>query len=151
MIANTLKALDKSLGEDTSLEEIRKLESDIAKQEKKKENLINMRMNGEITKDEFIKQKEKIEEVIVNFRNQIKELEVKSSESVDKKKRLLFIKDFLGDKLKNPEGIDEEIIKHFLKEILIKKNGEVAITLDGGLTFLCQRDGEEYNQQDIAV
>lgn len=142
VIKNALKALDKSLGEDTSLAEIRKLEANIAKQEKKKENLINMRVSGEITKDEFISQKEKIEDVIVKFRNQIKELEVQSSELVDKKKRLILIKDFLGDKLKSPDGIDEEIIKYFLKEVLIKKNGEVAITLDGGLIFLCQRDVE---------
>ncbi|MDD4564251.1 MAG: recombinase family protein [Eubacteriales bacterium] len=152
VIKNALKALDKSLGEDTSLEEIKKCDSEIAKLEKKKENLINMRVNAEITKDEFVMQKEKLEGVIENFRKQTKELEVKSSELVDKKKRLLLIKDFLGDKLKSPEGIDEEIIKHFLIEVLIKKNGEVAITLDGGLTFLCKRDGGENNSQmDIAV
>ncbi|MDD4378298.1 MAG: recombinase zinc beta ribbon domain-containing protein, partial [Eubacteriales bacterium] len=152
VIKNALKALDKSLGEDTSLEEIRKLESEISKQEKKKESLINMRVNGEINKDEFISQKEKIEGVIENFRNQIHEIAGKSTELVDKKKRLLFIKDFLGDKLKSPDGIDEEIIKNFLKEVLIKKNGGVAITLDGGLTFLCQRDGSRYisQQEDVA-
>ncbi len=152
VIASSLKALDKSLGEDTSLDEIRKLKSDILKQEKKKENLINMRMNEEIIKDEFIKQKEKVEGLIENFRSQIHEIGGKSKELIDKKSRLLFIKDFLGDKLKNPEGIDEEIIKCFLKEVLIKKNGEVAIKLDGDLTFLYKRDGGEYiAQQDIVA
>ena len=152
IIDNTLKALDKSMGEDNTLEEIKQCESEISKHEKRKESLINMRMNGEISKDEFIFQKEKIEDVIGNLRNQIIKFEERGKESVDKKKRLLLIKGFLGAKLNSPEGIDEEIIKHFLKEVLIKKKGEVAIILDGGLSFLYKRDSDEYIcQQEIVV
>ena len=93
-------------------------------------------MNDEISKEEFAKQKEKMESILLNLKNQIFEFEKSFKEVIDKKNRLLSIKDFLYEKLKSAEGIDNEIINHFLKEVIIKEDGGVAIILDGDFNFM---------------
>ena len=99
-----------------------------------------MRMNQEISKEDFTKQRDKIEDILLNLQNQIIELKEINKQSIDKKERLIYIKDYLGDKLKSPEGIDDEIIKQFLKQVTIKENGEISIILDGDFSFTFKKD-----------
>ena len=77
-----------------------------------------------------------MESILSNLHNQIYEFEESFKGVTDRKKRLLYIKEFLGEKLKNAEGIDDEIINHFLKEVIIKEDGGVAIILDGDFNFM---------------
>ncbi|MEA4987651.1 MAG: recombinase family protein [Anaerovorax sp.] len=144
VIDKIIIVLDSSLEENGSKDGLIKFEVEINKHQKRKENLINMRMNDEISKEEFITQKEKIDDIIDSIHKQIIELEEKDKERIDKKERLINIKKFLGEKLKSPDGITDEIIQQYLKEITIKEDGEVLITLDGDFSFAFKKEGEEY-------
>jgi len=44
-------------------------------------------------------------------------------------------KNYLGNKLKSTEGINDEIIEQFLEEITIGEDGKVVITLNSGFSF----------------
>ena len=85
-----------------------------------------------------------MESILLNLHNQIYEFEKSFKEVIDKKNRLLSIKDFLNEKLKNAEGIDDEIINHFLKEVIIEEKGDVAIILDGGFNFMFDKVATGY-------
>lgn len=144
VIDKIIKVLDDSLEENGTKDELQKYEAEISKQEKRKENLITMRVNDEISKEDFIKQREKIDDVIDNIKKQTYELQEKKVEQVNKKERLLNIKNFLGNKLQSPDGITDEIIEQFLEEITIEEDGQVIIALNSGFSFTFKKEGKEY-------
>ncbi len=45
----------------------------------------------------------------------------------------------LGNNLKSPEGINDEIIEQFLEEITIGEDGKVVITLNSGFSLPLKR------------
>jgi len=100
--------------------EIEKLEKEINKNQSRIANLIELRVDGEITKEEFNLQKDKFTKLIEVNTDTISNLDMKSNhnkmiEVLQDVERILFA-------TMNKEEIDDEVIDKSIDKIIIKEN-----------------------------
>lgn len=133
----------------TNQEIMRKIESRISTLNEKIERFIEMRADGEISKEQFMKYKEKVDIQIRELKQELSQYEGNGTEEKDNlQSELNCIKetfenaiDFSKDKL--PDGV----IDNFIERIVVQKNDtfEVDINLQNsyGQTILCGVEGRK--------
>lgn len=109
-IKNVIEVLDKALQKNGYEDSIKDLSAKKSKIERKKENLMNMRLDGEITKEEFKNQKEKLDNEFNIIDEQINIFEQKNKQIVDKKQRMKEIEKYLNMQITDAESLEDEII-----------------------------------------
>lgn len=149
-IQNVINALDKTLKQNNYNDSVKKLGAKKIKLHNRKENLIEMRMDDEITKEEFNKQKQKIDEQLNEIDEQIDLFEEKNKNLKDKKERMSNIQNILQKKIFDFNEIDEEIIGHFLKKITVKDNDELDIVLNGDYEYIARKQGDRYVYENVS-
>lgn len=131
-----LFVFDKVLGENKN-EDTKKLVKDKETINKRKSNLINMRSDSEITKEEFILYKQGYDEDINIIDKELGEIESKNKNLLNKKERLVKIQNILGkySNIDKKLELDEEIIHTFLDRIVVKTHNEVYVYLLNGFVY----------------
>ena len=112
------------------------LKQQIGKVEKRKNTLIDMRADGELSKDEFVEQKRKCDEKLEKMKNSLRELETKMSthnpENLDD--IMLKIKNTMTRMIDFSSGIiDHDLLDSLVKRIVHTDDGEYDIYLNFGI------------------
>lgn len=100
-----------------------KIETDITKLNKRNENLLDMRENGEITKEMYLERKNKNDAAILRLEEQKKNLEDEVLTESKKKQVMANVKEFLDNSLKFPDvlgyktSVPEEMIDVYVNSI----------------------------------
>jgi len=120
---NTLKivldALNHTLSSNNYTSQIKTLEQQINKANNRKNNLFNMRMDGEITKEEFAINREKLENEIDKLKREIDKINDQNKDTLNRKERIQKIEEYLNKKVVDKQEISEEIIEYFLDKIIV--------------------------------
>ena len=108
-------------------EEIREFESKIQKLNNRLDNLIEMRADGEITREVFKQKKEDVEKQIANLQNQIDDLMPEKTIIDDEQtheQKIMLLKYYLENSInvKKNENIPDDIIKAFVVKVVAHKD-----------------------------
>lgn len=150
-IAKVISILDKVLEESGYNDSIKKLEKDKIKYKNKLENLIDMRADGEITKEQFMLKKKEVEDCLNSVEVQMEEYNLKNEKIVSKKERILEIKNLSNKKLLNSNELNEDIIAHFLNKIIVKSENELEIILNDDFEYLVCRPNKKQDYQCVTT
>ena len=115
---------------------ISSLKQQIGKLERRKNTLIGMRADGELTKEEFAEQKkgcdEKLETLQAKFRELEKKINTRNPENLDG--MLLKIKETMAQMIDFSAGtVDQDLLDSLVKRIVHVENGEFDIYLNLGV------------------
>lgn len=135
-IRKVLAILDKVLQNNGYNEGIEKLEKDKTKNNQKLDNLIDMRADGEITKEKFMAKQAEIEDILNKIEIRIREYTLKNESTINKKQRMLEIQSLLNEKLVKSNEFNDDIIAHFLNKIVVKSQNELLIYLNGDFQYI---------------
>ena len=135
---------------------IEQLQSEYEKLTKRIDNLIEMRADGEITREIFQTKKQEIENKLVRIQNEIKELqpqeEIVDDATHDEKIRIL---KFYLEQSVNPdalENIPEDVIRAFIVKVVVHENSfdwYLRFSPDNPPTSLCI-DGNRKNTAKVS-
>lgn len=141
----TLQALEESIQTfavdvDYSVD-VLAIKKGIDKYEKKIKNLIDMRSDGEITKEEFLAKRKEFDDYINNQNSIMKTFDKRLEQAANKEMRIEKIKDFLKHELDfSQPKLPDEIVDLIIRKVVVYSNkkfklyiineGEVDIDLD---------------------
>lgn len=116
---------DKQINKDNT-KLVKQKEAELDKLNKRLNNLIEMRADGEITKETFKNKKEEIETRIDNIKNELIALEPKEfqPEEASHDEKIEILKFYMEQSI-NPdtmENLSDEVIKAFVKKIVVKED-----------------------------
>jgi len=145
-INNVIAILNQALTEENdNIELITKLHKDKDRIIKLKNKLLELYADEAITKEEFKIKNDEYNEQLNTIDMQITELENKHKAIMDKKQRLIDIQNTLKTDLSNKDGITDEIIENFVKEIIVYPNRTLTITLDGSKIYQANFNENKYD------
>lgn len=103
------------------LELINSLEKELAKLEKKLDNLIDMRAEGELSKEKYLQKKSEYEERIEVLQTQLADLKGEPQEEVNYQERIDLLQDCLSKGLdfENADYIPHYVIDAFIEYIIV--------------------------------
>lgn len=134
------KVINSSDNENCNLDN---LENELSKLENKKNKLIDFLTEDLITKNEYIVQKQKIDNKIIDLNNQLENEKNNIFILEDKKERLNKIQSFLDKQITNKEMINDNIITSLLDRIVITSKNEMDIYLSIGIKESIKLDSDE--------
>ena len=113
--------------EQDNSKEIEHIESQIDKMNKRLHNLIEMRADGEITRDIFLQKKEEVEKQINDLNSQLGKLKPNEEESEDEETReskIKLLKYYLEKSvtIDEQEDISDDVLKAFIVKIVAHKD-----------------------------
>lgn len=133
---NTLFSILERNLEDNNNEEFDQLTKKKTKLENRKSNLIDMKADGEITKEEYLFKKNSIDEELEKINTRLVEIEEKNKSNRNRVDRIKDMKDFITNNVvKDKDLITEKTISQFLNKIIVKSETELEIILNGNLKF----------------
>jgi len=138
-IKNVMDVLEEVLLDNQYQGSIDKLNQDKIKLERNKDKLIELYSDELISKSEFKKRNEGYTSLLEKVQEEIKELEDKNKSVISKKERLAKTQSILQTKLKDKNEITDDIIKDFLKEVIVYPD-HIEISLDGNFQFIAKKD-----------
>lgn len=130
-IETTIETLNQVLNENSYKDKLEKLTNDKIKLLNKKDKLLDFLYDEIINKEEFISQKQKLDDKINIISKEIDELNSENMAILNKKERLGKIEKSLYTKISNENEITEELIKCFLDKIIVKSKYELEVYIYG--------------------
>lgn len=131
IIESIISKLIKTLKTDNNQKEIDKIKVDINKLDKKLDRITDMRIDGELTKEQFMKQKDKVESDLISLNEKLNILERKSKIIESKFTRLRNMQERLKSAVVNK--IDDkllvELIDIYIGRIYVGENKNVKFVL----------------------
>lgn len=132
-VINTLKiALNKSIKNKNSLLEIKEIKNNISKYKKRLDNLIDMRLEGEINKDTFREKKVVIDEQISHQNELLKKYDVETKNIYDKQERINKLIEIFSERIDFNKNIPDRVTRDLLNHLIVKNKNEFDIYLNTG-------------------
>jgi hypothetical protein len=134
---------------------IKKINNRLSSLEKKLEQFIEMRAEGEITKEQFLKHKEKLDIQVRELENELQGYESdEDDEKVNLQNELACIKSAFETAIEfSKDKLPDSVIESFIEKIIVQKNDtfEVEINLQDSYnqTILCGVDGRKNSPKFI--
>jgi len=137
-IRKMMQAFEKMLQNDDTEKTIRVYQKELDKLNEKKANLIDMRSDGELTKEEFRTKKSEVDEKIVEIEKTIKELDQGRLTKEAYADKLNTIRNRLVQAEKDVDSgiITPDFVKHYIDRINVSTEGNIInleITLFSGI------------------
>ncbi len=106
---------------------IEQKQKELDKMNKRLDNLIEMRADGEITREVFKKKKEDVEAAIRKLQAELEELQPKDvvEEDIDYEHKITILREALNEYVDfdSDNDISDEVIEAFVEKIVVSKNG----------------------------
>lgn len=146
-IGELLKTIEDKMGEDGNDNKLKKLLIEKSKLNNRVGALIDMKADGEISREEYILKKQSYDEQLFKLETQLVELNKLLGDSMLKKEKLIIIQKLTMGTITNVEDITEKMIAEFLKEIIIIDDSTIKIVLTVGVSEtvnLCATTSRSY-------
>lgn len=142
-IDNLINMLNMTLENNDNSKDIKKLSKDIEKLNNRKDKLIDMLADELISKTEYIKKKQDIDNQLEDLNLQYEQIKNKNSNILSKQERLFAIKKKLNTQFNDWHEITDEYIEEMLDKVIVKDNNNVEITLHGDITYIADKNTKE--------
>jgi DNA invertase Pin-like site-specific DNA recombinase len=150
-IENVISILSKVISESDNYEDLEALIKERGKVQNRIDNLIDLRADGEVSKEEFNRKKQFYLEQFEKIEGQIKDKEGQFKDAKTKIERLEQVRKALNVTVESKDSLTDEIIKNFLKGIVVHEDGTLDITLYGDFRFIANRVENKYEYQIVSA
>ncbi|MDF2612564.1 MAG: hypothetical protein K0S71_350 [Clostridia bacterium] len=151
-IQKVIALLNQTLENDNFDNDISRLNREYIKIDAKKDKLIDLFSEGLLSKEEFRRKKESLDNESLSITNLIAEYENKNKNLKDKKQRLLKIQNLAQIQIRNKDEITDEMIKDSVNKIIVHNNEEITVILNGNFQIQSQKIiNDKYTYADVAT